>query len=176
MLPQPFAPALATERLGLRPFELEDAAFVLELVNEPPFLRFIGDKGVRDLESARAYLRDGPMASYARNGFGLYLVSLSESGEPLGMCGLIDRESLEDVDLGFAFREAHWGQGYALEAARAVLEDGRKRLGIERVVAVTDPDNTRSGRLLERLGLRFEGLIHPGGATLPSRLYVPVED
>lgn len=144
-----------TPRLQLHHFGADDAAFILELVNQPAWLEFIGDKGVHDLDDARAYLRDGPLAMYARCGHGLYRVDLAASGQPIGMCGLIKRDTLEDVDIGYAFLPAHWGQGYAREAARATLQHARDALGLTRLVAITSPANARSIRLLHELGLRF---------------------
>lgn len=150
---------LVTERLILRPFTLEDAAFALELVNDPAFVRFIGDKGVRTLEDARAYLRDGPLASYEKHGFGLLRVETASEGEAVGMCGLLQRESLPAPDLGFAFLSRAWGRGYAFEAAVAVLKWARDVLGLERVLALTAPDNTRSARVLRKLRLSQEGSV-----------------
>lgn len=149
---------LTTERLRLEPFTTDDAAFALTLLNEPSFHQYIGDKGVRDLDGARRYLETGPLASYTRHGHGLLRVGLRDDATPIGMCGLLRRDSCPDPDIGFAFLPAYWGQGYALEAARAVLEHGRATLKLRRIVAFTAPDNERSGRLLERIGLRFEGL------------------
>ena len=150
---------LETERLVLRRLTAEDAAFVLELVNDPAWLRFIGDRGVRTVEDARGYILKGPAASYERHGFGLYLTELKEGGAPLGICGLIKRESLEDVDLGFAFLPEFWGRGYASESAAAVLEYARGAFGLKRLVAVTSNDNHASIRLLEKLGFRFERMV-----------------
>lgn len=147
---------LETDRLILRCVSLEDAEFVLGLLNEPSWLRFIGDKGVRTLEDARAYILKGPVDMYSRLGFGLYLVELREEGLPIGMCGLIKRDTLKDVDIGFAFLPGYWGKGYAYEAAAAVMTYGEKVLGLNRIVAITSLDNDRSAKLLEKLGLRFE--------------------
>ncbi|GMV29460.1 MAG: hypothetical protein AMXMBFR59_15850 [Rhodanobacteraceae bacterium] len=145
-----------TGRLQLRRFDPEgDAAFVLQLVNEPAWLQFIGDKGVRTLDQARAYLRDGPLAMYARCGHGLYRVDLKSTGESVGMCGLIKRDTLPDVDIGYAFLPAYWGCGYAEEAARATLAHAQE-LGLLRILAIVTPGNERSIRLLEKLGLRHE--------------------
>ena len=148
-----------TERLRLRLLVPEDAPFILELLNEPAFIRNIADKGVRTLEDARGYLVNGPMASYARHGFGLFAVELKESGQPLGICGLIRREGLADVDVGYAFLERHWGRGFAVEAAAATLAYGMNQLGLARIVAITAPGNQDSIRVLERIGMRFERLI-----------------
>lgn len=147
---------LETERLILRRMAVGDAGFILKLLNEPSWLRFIGDRGVRTMEDARDYILDGPAAMYARLGFGLYLTELKEDGSPMGICGLIKRDFLDDVDIGFAFLPEYWGQGYAYEAASAVLAYGQGVLGLKRIVAITVPDNDRSARLLEKLGLRFE--------------------
>lgn len=150
---------LETDRLRLRHLSPDDAGFILELVNEPAWLRFIGDRGIRTLDDAQNYIRNGPMESYSRFGFGLYLVGLKADGSPLGICGLIKRETLPDVDLGFAFLPNFWGQGYATEAASAALVFAQNTLGLKRIVAITHPDNDRSVRVLEKLGLRFERMI-----------------
>jgi RimJ/RimL family protein N-acetyltransferase len=144
-----------TPRLKLREFVPEDAAFILELVNEPDWLRFIGDRGIRDLDAARRYIVDGPRAMQAKHGFSLWCVEDREGGVPLGMCGLIKRDTLEHVDLGFAFLSRYRGRGYAREAAAAMLEQAR-RLGLPRIAAITVPANARSIHLLEQLGFRFQ--------------------
>src|ERR1700694_4605728 len=128
---------LETVRLTLRRLSLDDAGFILALLREPSFLRYIGDKGVRTRDDACRYIADGPMASYDRFGFGLYLVQRKAGGEPIGICGLLKRGWLEDVDLGFALQPRFWGEGYAFEAASAVLAHARERLGLRRIVAVT---------------------------------------
>lgn len=148
---------MKTPRLVLRPLALDDAPFILRLVNEPSWLRYIGDKKVRSLEDARDYLAKGPIDMVARLGFGLLLVERDQA--PIGICGLIKRETLPDVDIGFAFLPEHWGQGYAGEAAAAVLADGAASFGLRRVVAITSLDNESSIRLLEKLGFRFDRLI-----------------
>lgn len=150
---------LQTDRLVLRRITVEDAEFILELVNEPSFLQYIGDRGVRNLDDAREYIRAGPVASYEEHGFGLYLTALKESGVSIGICGLLKRESLDDVDIGFAFLPRHWSNGYGLESASAVMEYGRATLGLRRIVAITAPDNHASIKLLEKLGMRFEKMI-----------------
>lgn len=150
---------LETERLTLRRLTTDDAAFIFRLVNEPSWLRFIGDKGVKTLDDARDYIRTGPIASYERFGFGLYLVELKGSGRPIGMCGLLKRGALEHPDLGFALLPEFWGQGYASESAAAVMAFGRDVLGLDRILAVTNPDNYSSIRLLEKLGLRADGAV-----------------
>ena len=132
---------------------------MLELLNEAGFLRFIGDKGVRTIEDARDYILKGPIDSYRNLGFGLYLTSLRESAAPIGICGLVKRESLPDVDVGFAFLARYWSKGYASEAAAAVLAYGRDALGLGRIIAITAPDNHGSIAVLEKIGLRLEGRI-----------------
>lgn len=152
-------PILQTQRLNLRQLTAKDAPFVLKLVNDPTWLRYIGDRGVYNLEDARDYILNGPVESYRIRGFGLYLVELKDTKIPIGMCGLIKRPELEEVDLGFALLPDFAGKGYALEAAAAVLEQGHAALGLDRIVAITTPDNERSIRLLEKLGFRFERMI-----------------
>lgn len=150
---------LDTERLTLRELTEDDADFIVELMNEPSYLRFIGDRGVRTAADARAYLLKGPMASYKRFGFGMYLVELKNEKTRIGICGLIKRDMLEDVDIGFAFLPEFRTQGYALESAAAVMRYGRDTVGLTRVVAIVTPDNDRSIGLLSKLGLRFERMI-----------------
>jgi RimJ/RimL family protein N-acetyltransferase len=159
---------LDTERLTLRRLSVDDAPFMLDLLNEPSFLRFIGDRGVRTLDDARRYLMTGPLASYDQFGFGLYLVSITATQAPIGMCGLLKRPTLNDVDLGFAMRPAHWGQGYAFEAARAVMDHETHVHGLSRIVAITNPDNHSSIRVLTKLGMTFERLVQlsPEGSEL----------
>lgn len=163
---------IESARLNLRRLRMHDAPFILQLLNEDGFLRFIGDKGVRTLEDAREYISTGPLASYRRFGFGLYLTSLGD-GTPIGICGLVKRQRLADVDLGFAFLSRHWSKGYAAESAAAVLAYARETLGFARIVAITAPDNAGSIAVLEKIGLRPEGTIRltDGGPGL--RLFGP---
>ena len=160
-----------TDRLILRRLTIEDAAFILDLVNEPSWLRFIGDKGVRTIADARDYILDGPVASYERFGFGLYLVELKGSGTPIGICGLIKRETLQDVDVGFAFLPQFWGNGYAVESAAAVLAYGKSALGLNRIVAITTPDNHGSIKVLEKSGMKFEQLFRHAGEEAELKLF-----
>jgi ribosomal-protein-alanine N-acetyltransferase len=162
---------LETERLVLRRLSADDAPFVLELVNDPAWLRFIGDRGVRNIEDAREYIRKGPEESYAKLGFGLYRVEEKGHGVAAGICGLLKRETLEDVDLGFAFLPAFRGRGYAREAAAGVLALARGSFRLARVVAVTDPANEKSIRVLEGLGFRFERMTRLSANDTELRLY-----
>ena len=158
---------LETDRLILRWVSLEDAEFILGLLNEPSWLQFIGDKGVRTVEDARAYVLKGPVDMYSRLGFGLYLVELKESVLPIGMCGLIKRDTLEDVDIGFAFLPEYEGKGYGFESAAGVMEYGRDALGFDAVYAITTLDNIASIKLLEKLAFKFESLTDsPEGEKL----------
>ncbi len=150
---------LETERLVLRKLSLDDAAFVLALLNDSAFLRFIGDKKVRTLADARQYISEGPQESYQRHGFGLWLVSLKSQDTSIGICGLIKRDTLADVDIGFAFLPEYRSQGYAFEAASATSEYAFKELGLKRLVAITIPENAGSIRLLEKIGLSFDRMI-----------------
>jgi RimJ/RimL family protein N-acetyltransferase len=160
---------LATERLRLRRLVLDDAPFILRLVNDPSWLEFIGDKGVRTEDGARKYLEQGPLDMYARFGFGLYLVQLRDGSVPIGICGLIKRESLADVDIGFAYLPEFRGRGYAHEAALAVMAHASRDHSIRRLVAITAPKNEKSIRLLARLGMTLEESIdlpRDGGTSL----------
>jgi len=147
---------LETQRLIIRELNVDDAQFILTLLNEPSFLRYIGDKKVRNLDDARRYILDGPVASYERHGFGLFRVELKDSHIPIGMCGLLKREELPDPDIGFAFLPDFWNRGYAFEAAAAVLNYARQRLKLDRVLAIVNPDNDASIKLLQKLGFKFE--------------------
>jgi RimJ/RimL family protein N-acetyltransferase len=162
---------LETERLVIRKLATDDAQFILGLLNQPSFLRYIGDKGVRNSEDAVRYLQTGPLASYEQFGFGLYLVELKETSVAIGMCGLLKRDSLPDVDIGFAFLPEFWSQGYAFESAAAVMTYGREVLGLRRIVAITSLDNEASIRLLEKIGLRFEGMIKLAEGQSEVRLF-----
>jgi RimJ/RimL family protein N-acetyltransferase len=138
---------------------LEDAAFILELVNDPGFLRFIGDKSVRTLDDARNYIRTGPAANYQDFGFGLFLVELRSDATPVGMCGLLKRASMRDVEIGFAFLGRFCGQGYATESGHAVMRLACESFGLERVVAIADRDNDGSANVLRKIGLEPRGTI-----------------
>jgi RimJ/RimL family protein N-acetyltransferase len=150
---------LETDRLVLRRLTAEDAAFILGLLNEPSWLRFIGDRGVRTVDDARNYILQGPVHSYERLGFGMYMTELKGSKTPIGICGLVRREALDAADIGYALLPQFWGKGYAYEAASAVMAYAREVLGLGRILAVTAPDNQASIRLLEKLGLRFERMV-----------------
>jgi RimJ/RimL family protein N-acetyltransferase len=165
-----------TLRLRLRHLFVSDAPFILGLLNDPDFIRNIGDRGVRTAEDACRYIVEGPTASYERNGFGLYLVELKDSLVPIGICGLLKRDYLEDVDVGFALLRAYRGAGYAFEAAAAVMRYGRQTLGLKRIVAITSPDNDASIKVVRRLGLEFERTIRTpdsAGEDRETRLFTP---
>lgn len=162
---------IETERLQIRPLATADADFILELLNDPSFIKNIGDRNVRSITDAQAYILNGPIASYAKNGFGLCLVTLKETGESMGMCGLINREQLDDVDLGYAFLPRYWSKGYALEAAQAMLEFGWNTADLKRIVAITDPVNTPSNRVLEKLGFVFEKMVKIAADDIDLNLY-----
>jgi ribosomal-protein-alanine N-acetyltransferase len=152
-------PTLITPRLRVRALSGGDMAFILTLLNDPSFIRNIGDRGVRTPDDALAYITDGPMASYARHRFGLCAVELIASGHTIGICGLLQRDELPGPDIGFAFLPQYWSMGYAFEAASAVIDDARARLGVTTLLAIANPDNAASIRLLERLGFTFARLM-----------------
>lgn len=160
-----------TGRLRVRRIELSDALFIEGLLNQPSFLRFIGDRGVRSREDAERYIGDGPQASYERHGFGLWLVVRRDLEEPIGMCGLLRRETLPEPDLGFAYVPSAWGLGFGREAARGALDHARDVVGLRRLLAITSPDNERSGHLLESVGFRRGGLVRLAPGAEELRLY-----
>lgn len=162
---------LKTKRLTLRRFTLGDAEFIRELVNEPSFIQNIGDRGVRTLSDAEKYLETGPISSYERNGFGLLAVTLNDTGQPIGMCGLIKRDALEDVDIGYAFLPRFWSKGFALESAQAVMNHAKEIVGLKRVVAIVDPANAGSIRLLEKIGMTFENMMKLSEDDIDLKLY-----
>jgi RimJ/RimL family protein N-acetyltransferase len=162
---------LETERLHLRQLSSEDAEFILELLNDPSFIRNIGDRGVRTIDGANSYIQNGPVTSYAKNGFGLYLVKLKETDESIGMCGLIKRDTLEDVDIGYAYLPRFWSKGYAVEAAQAVKEYAKSVIGLQRLVAIVDPENEGSIRVLEKIGLQFEKTVKLSEDDIELKLF-----
>lgn len=164
-------PPLETERLHIRAFTLEDAPFVLELLNDAGFIEFIGDKGVRDIAGAEKYLREGPITSYAKHGFGLCCVTL-KNGTSIGSCGLLQRDFLPHPDLGYAFLAKYRGEGYAHEAAIAVLHFAREELKLSTLHAITAFRNPPSVALLVKLGFEFVHFFEQPGHTEPSRLFV----
>jgi RimJ/RimL family protein N-acetyltransferase len=165
---------IETPRLALTGLSDADAGFIHGLLNEPSFLRWIGDRGVRTVEDAKRYIREGPVAMYARYGYGLLRIGLEPEGTPIGICGVLKRESLPEPDLGFSLLPAWWSQGYAHEAALAVMRDARERLGLGRILAITSPGNDPSIRLLGKLGFRFERMIRLAGDDDEVRLFASV--
>lgn len=165
---------IRSARLVLRRFDgirADEPGFMLKLLNEPSFLRHIGDRGVRSLEAARGYIAMGPILSYQRHGFGMHMVELAATGEVVGVCGLVMRDSLPEPDLGYALLPAYCGHGYAAEAAAAVLADARDSLHVDRILAITDPDNAASIALLLKLGFTFESMLQLTPGEKPLRLY-----
>lgn len=151
--------AIETPRLTLREMTTADDKFIFSLMNEPAYVQYIGDRGIRTLENARTYILDKFVASYAKLGYGLYLVELKHRPAAVGICGFVKRDSLEHPDIGFALLHEHWSRGFAFEAARAVLDYGFGTLKLKTVLGVTLPDNHRSIRLLEKLGLKFQKMV-----------------
>lgn len=150
---------LETERLEFHHLSLSDTEFVIELLNTPGWIKYIGDRGIKTQEDAIQYIVGGPVTSYQNNGFGLWLIKLKGTNISIGLCGLIKRDYLEDVDIGYAFLPEYYGKGYAYEAAKAALDLARSEYQLKRVVAITSKDNERSIALLEKLGMHFEKMI-----------------
>lgn len=162
---------LKTPRLSLREATLEDGAFILELLNAPGFVSGIGDRGVRSLDQARDYIETRILSSYRDHGFGMWVVTAKGEDHPAGLCGLVRRDVLPHVDLGYALLERRWGRGYAQEAAAVVLAHARGALGLATVAAIVNPDNAASRRVLEKVGFRFIDVRHLDGWDQPSAYY-----
>ena len=162
---------LETDRLRLREFTLHDADYIVTLVNSPGWLQYIGDRNIKTNEQAKTYLENGPFKSYRENGYGLSMVELKDGNKPIGMCGIINRDTLDTPDLGFAFLPDFEGQGYGHEIATATLEHAKTKLLIPEISAITVPANTRSIRLLEKLGFRYSKTFSFANATEELRLY-----
>lgn len=167
---------LETDRLTLREVTTEDAEFIYKLLNDPDFLRYIGDRKIRNLDDAKEYISKKMIPNYEAFGFGFYLTKLRENDVSIGICGLVKRPFMEHVDVGFAFLPEYRGSGYAFESASAVLKYATNHLGIDYVVAITDPDNDRSIKLLEKLGLKFSKMIQFDKEDYKCRLFVPAKE
>lgn len=148
-----------TDRLAIRYITEDESHFIHRLLNDPSWIKYIGDKGIKTEEDAKNYIQTGPIQMYKEYGFGLYLVTLKETGVPIGLCGLIKRPSLENIDLGYAFLPEYTGKGYAFEATKAVLQYGKEQLSIDKIVAITTIDNFSSEKVLLKLGFIFDSLI-----------------
>lgn len=162
---------LETERLILRALSPDDAEFILELLNDPSYIHNIGDRKVHTVEGAKTYIKKGPMASYDDHGFGLRLVELKETHEPIGICGLIKRDTLDNVDIGYAFLPRFWSKGYATESALAIKAFARDVIGLKRIVGITDPENTGSIHVLEKLSMKFEKMIRLSADDIELKLF-----
>ena len=150
---------LKTNRLKLLEFEKSDSQFILELLNEPAWIEFIGEKNVHTINDAESFIEHNLIPSYKKNGFGLYAVKLKDDNTPIGMCGLLNRPGLSDIDLGFASLSKYQRLGFAYESSIAILNYSKTVLKINKVVAITNSNNTASAKLLEKLGFRFDKLI-----------------
>ena len=162
---------LETERLILSRLTLADAAFILELMNEPGFIEFVADRGLRTEADAARYLTEKILPNYERFGFGFYRVTLKESGIAIGICGLVKRDVLANPDIGFSILDRYSRNGYAYEAAVAVMNYGRTVLGLTQICGVTAPDNRVSQHLLRKLELKFQRKFHLPGYGTESLLF-----
>lgn len=153
------SPLISTDRLSIRKFNLDDADFIYRLLNSEAWIKYIGNRNIRNLEDATNYIVNSPLYFYQKFGFGPYLVALKDTHEPIGMCSLIKRDTLNDVDLGFAFLDPFIGKGYACEASKAIVEYSNNTLALKKLVAITLPDNTASIKLLEKLGFLYQNTI-----------------
>lgn len=164
--------SLTTERLYIRNIVVDDAEFIVELLNEPQFLQYIGDKEIRTLADAINYIKTGPQQMFSDNGFALHVVFDKTNDQAIGFCGLLKREVLEHPDLGFAFLQRFCGQGFGYEAAKAVLDYEVNQHNLSMVLAITAIENSASKALLEKLGFVFKEQLHIAGYDGDSKLYV----
>lgn len=164
---------IETERLSLRRLTIQDAPFIFELLNEPTFTEYLGDRGIRTIDDAQRYIANVPVASYERFGFGLYGVELKGTDVLIGMCGLLKRDYMEDVDIGYAFLRRYWSSGYAYEAAAATMDYALNTLGLPLIVGIVDPGNASSIQVLERLGMQFERMIAVPDVSGERKLFAP---
>lgn len=164
-------PIFETKRLLLCRLDPKDAAFIFELMNDPSWKRYIGDRGIKTLEDAEAYIRNGPVKSYHQFNFGLYAARLKDTNLPIGLCGLLKRDNLDDADIGFAFLPQYAGKGYAFESAGAIIDHAASVLGMRRILAIASPDNSRSVTLLEKLGFSFKEMIRMPDHAADSGLF-----
>jgi RimJ/RimL family protein N-acetyltransferase len=162
---------LETKRLKLREFQTDDAQFIIELLNSEGWLQFIGDRNIKTMEQAINYLENGPIKSYRVNGYGLWLIEIKEDSRPIGMCGIINRDSLDTPDIGYALLPEFFRFGYGFEIADATLTYAKDQLKISNISAITTPINTRSIRLLEKIGLKFNRTILFGDENEELLLY-----
>ena len=162
---------IETQRMRLRRLTADDAPFMMRLMNDPAYIEHIGDRGVGTMEKMAAYITDVIGASYEAFGYGIYLALARDDGRPVGMAGLVNRPTLEHVDIGFAFARDSWDQGLATEAGLAVIEHAARDFGLRRLVGVVSPANGASIRVLEKLGFRFEGMVCLTPEDDPIRLY-----
>lgn len=164
-------PVMETERLILREFILDDAEFIIRLLNSPGWLKYIGTRNISTTDDAEKYITEKIRASYQKNGFGFYLVQTKSNDTSIGMCGMVKREGLDDVDIGFALLPEYEGKGYAYEAAAATMSHARDKVKLKRIAAITVPYNTSSKKLLEKIGLKHEKMIKLHGDKEELMLY-----
>ncbi|MFZ6687132.1 GNAT family N-acetyltransferase [Undibacterium sp. SXout11W] len=148
-----------TDRLALRLFNIDDEKFVFELLNDPNWIKNIGDRGITNLDKARAWITEGPLVCQANYGFSFYVVTLRETGIAIGCCGLIKRDVLDFADIGYAFLPTYRGKGYALESALATVQYAHEKLGLRKLLAITSPDNNSSNKLIQKMGFILEDVI-----------------
>lgn len=155
-------PIAETQRLVISKFTVKDAPFFLELANSPTWIKYIGDRNLKTVEDAEEYIKSRPLKSYSDFGFGFYKLLLKEENlKPIGTCGLVKREELDDVDIGFAMLPDYEGKGFGFESSNAILELAKNKFKIKRISAITLPNNNKSIKLLEKLGLTFEKKVKP---------------
>ena len=150
----------STERLHLAELNTNDAPFILELLNTPNWLKFIGDRKINSITDAEDYITNHHIKSYRENGFGFFKVLLkSENAIAIGCCGLIKRPELDSVDIGFAFLPEYERKGFGFESASAVIELAKEQYKLDEVLGIVLPTNPNSINLLEKLGLNYKKTV-----------------
>jgi RimJ/RimL family protein N-acetyltransferase len=160
-----------TERLVIKQATLNDSNFFFRLLNSPNWIEFIGDRGIKTEEDARTYIRNSLIDSYEKRGYGLYKMCLRENEVPIGICGFLKRDYLENVDIGFAVLPEYEGKGYTLEASKSMLEFGKLKLNMDTILAITTKENIKSRSLLQKIGLTEVGKIKPNEKEEELLLY-----
>ncbi|WKN40823.1 GNAT family N-acetyltransferase [Tunicatimonas pelagia] len=162
---------LETNRLVIKQATVDDTNFFYRLLNSANWLKHIGDRGIRSEEDAQSYIEDNFIDSYREHGYGLFKMMLKSSNVPIGVCGFVKRDYLESADIGFAILPECEGQGYTLEAAKALMHYGRTVLKLRPILAITTDTNSRSRALLTKIGLRETGTVKPNNSETEFLLY-----
>ena len=162
---------ITTDRLLINRITIDDAGFILELMNDKDWIKNIGDKGVRTIEDAQAYIQNRFLKTYIESNYGFYTMNLKNTLQIIGIVGLVDRKGIDNIDIGYGILPEFRGKGYAFEAAKAIYDYGYQELNLEKIVAIVNPDNLPSIKLLSKLGLEFEKMVRLPDEEIEILLY-----